>query len=614
MTLTTVACSGDVANGAYLDGDTVFNDFEHKNEPPQLTRVGPNTSLITLTMGGNNVGFAGEASNCVSADLNGDSAACVGQDNTILNRLGYITDAGKASDGTFTGDHGAISATGLTLSQLVKRSDQLNGQSCPQTSCFPAKQGNLHDALVLLFRALQAHAPGARIMVLGYPRFFPAGGTGSDCEHFTQIDQSWINDRIQLLNSITADAASESGVAQYVNVYNSLAGHELCTGTPNFAVDPTTYAVAPCTGAWINGIDLIHGFFGSPELLHPNPCGHQSEGQLTAAAYKAGDPSIVDQYSLPGAGSTHTTSINVPAGTRRLTVTSKWAFGSVGWTLTDPQGNTDCNAQLTTYCPAQAGPVYSVWTVWNPPAGQWTLAASNQTAGDTGYLPATVSVSYDQITALPPAGVVQPTSESCTVHKLFTDCTASLIAAVAKQATGRVTGFNWFDNTGAAIGSGPAVTVSGSVPFNVILKTLAANGQYRYTSFTVKCFVCGSSRAGTASLSKDIAPNRTTLRIGTLLKENGYSMPFTARSPGRLTIRWYATPARMSTGATRPLLVATGATNFSQPGAGQIKMTLTGRGRQRLKHAGHVALTAAGTFAPSGQRHITSFRRFTLSR
>jgi hypothetical protein len=489
MALTMTACSGDVVNGAYLDGNTVYGDHEHTDttpqggsEPPQVNSLGPDVSLITLTMGGNNLGFAGLATQCVISEFFSLTANCVGQDNTILGRLGYDTSAGNRRDGTFKPFRGKIVPGNRSLAQMVKFSDKLTGQGCAQTSCFPPDgTGDLHDALVLLYRDLKQHAPGARILVLGYPHFFPTGGSGSDCEHFSQFDQVWINDRIQLIDNIISDAVGESGVAEYVDTYNkALAGHEECTGTPDFRVDPVTHQVGPCTGAWINGIDVIKAKEGTPEVLHPNPCGHQAEGQIVASAYNT--RSVYDSFSVPNAGD-HTTDINVPNGAQRVTISTSWRSGNLGWTLTDPLGNK--------YAPAQSGSVFQVWTQWAPPAGVWTLKATNQTLGDTGVVNAAVSVSYGSIPSLPPAGVVLMLSESCNIHILFTDCTADVGGFVSKDVTSKVQQFEWFDQSGNSIGTGNTVTVHGSAPFYVILKTLGAGGTYRLTSFKVTCAVSG---------------------------------------------------------------------------------------------------------------------------
>lgn len=82
-------------------------------------------------------------------------------------------------------------------------------------------------------------------------------------------------------------------------------------------------------------------------------------------------------------------------------------------------------------------------------------------------------------------------SESCNIHILFTDCTANLGGFVAKAVTSKVQQFQWFDQSGTPIGTGNTMTVQGSVPFYVILKTLGAGGTYRLTSFKVTCAVSG---------------------------------------------------------------------------------------------------------------------------
>ena len=487
VTLNPVACSGGVVNNAYLDGNTVFGDQEHSGESPQLDWLGTGTSLVTLTMGGNNLGFAGIAATCVSATVQfSDSTPCVAQDQTGLNRLGYNTDPGTTQDGSFNLHQQPLTATGLNDQQLLALADHLNGQgACEQAHCFPPTppnkgQGNLHDDLVLLFRAIKARAPGARILVLGYPRWFSTAPTDSNCEHFTPFDQTWLNDRIRLADSLISDAVSESGVAEYVDVYTVLSGHELCTGTSDYQVDPSTYTVSGCAdpGAWLNGVNLVNGFFGSPELMHPKPCAHLAEGQLAADAYSFGDPNTADQYSL-GPGAAHTTNdISVPSGTHRLDVSAKWRWGNETFTLTDPHGNTYCNPTLgqTAYCPVQTGSVYSVWTIWNPPAGVWKLTATNQTSGDSGAIPTTVAYGTDNLPSLPPAGVVSIKSRVCSPDGI---CTYQLTATVAKKLAGTVKGYSWFDDTGKIpLGTGATITLN-KLP--VILKTTGIAGGYRLT-------------------------------------------------------------------------------------------------------------------------------------
>jgi hypothetical protein len=107
------------------------------------------------------------------------------------------------------------------LTALAERSDGLD----------------LHDRLVMLLRTIGVLAPAAKVLVLGYTRWFPVGSTGHSTEHFSPFEQNWINDRIALVDGVIRDAAVESGVAQYVDVYDALDGHELSGTTPSWPVD-----------------------------------------------------------------------------------------------------------------------------------------------------------------------------------------------------------------------------------------------------------------------------------------------------------------------------------------------------------------------------------------
>ena len=466
MTLNLVACSGDVVQDAYTAAGLFHHDHLHTGEVAQIGALGPKVSLITLTFGGNNVGFADIAKSCVTATNDYD---CVSQDNSVLNSLGYTTKAGNPKDGDFKPrEYVGIQQTpgNISLAGQVNTTDRLisTNMTCDNPGC------DLHDALVLLYRVLKADAPGARILVLGYPHFFPTGGTGNTCEHFSNFEQQWVNDRIGVVDQIIKDAALESGVAQYVDVYNALAGHEECTGDPNFSVDPNTDQVGPCTGRWINGIDLVAGLLGSPENLHPNPCGHQAEGQTAASAYKS--PQLVDTFSI-GPNAAHSTALNVSPSEDRLNVTAQWLSGSAALRLTDPSGNV--------YSPIQQGPVYAIWDVPHPPAGTWTLTVTNQTAGDLGVMQGSVSVSSPSIPVLPPAGQIIEISDSCLIT-----CTATFRAVVSPADRSSVASYSWFDDkANQQQSSGPngdtMTMTSFANQFRIILRTTGTGGQTRYT-------------------------------------------------------------------------------------------------------------------------------------
>ena len=486
MTLRFAACSGAVVQDAFTSFGQFHSDSSHQGEGPQLGTLRTpadrfKTSLVTLTFGGNNLDFPGIALHCV---ISTDDYGCVNQDGEIVAGLGYNTTAGSSKDGTFSSTV-TVRQPVSTIADFAKKVSTLIGtaKTCLHSGC------NLHDALVLLYRAIRTDAPGARILVLGYPHFFPPGGTGNTCVHFGSLDQQLVNDRVNLVDAVIKDAAAESGVAQYVDTYNALPGHEECTGDPSYSVNPSTYQVSGCSspGQWINGISIIGGIFGTPENLHPNPCGNLAEGQIAARGYNSPpqpDPAGIassDTFSLTP-GQAQATTLTVPSGLARLSITANWPHGVVAFTLTDPAG--------ASYQPVQTGPVYTTFDLNRPVSGTWKLTATNTTTGDTGTINGSLIVSEPSIPLLPPAGQVRVVNYSCG----FIGSTATLSVGVNPTADRRVAQYQWFDDNGQPqTASGPkddTISMSSSKnQYRVIVLTTGTNGQHRFTTatLTVQC-------------------------------------------------------------------------------------------------------------------------------
>jgi hypothetical protein len=176
---------------------------------------------------------------------------------------------------------------------------------------------DLYQRLVVLYRTIHRLAPNAKTYVLGYPRFFPPIAPGTEPtdvphgEHFSSQEVFWINERIRLADEVIHAAVAASGVAQYVDVYDALNSHELGTGDPNFVVNGTGDVI--CNGgAYINGVPLAAGVVdmkilsrdGSPEAVHPNPCGHQAFASILANTLSSSNypSSSFTPPNLPPAG------------------------------------------------------------------------------------------------------------------------------------------------------------------------------------------------------------------------------------------------------------------------------------------------------------------------
>ncbi|NUW39852.1 SGNH/GDSL hydrolase family protein [Nonomuraea rhodomycinica] len=171
------ACSG-ATTGQLLRG-------QH-GQRPQVARVDRSTSLVTVTIGGNDAGFARVLTACI-VKLPW-SSACVDQDAEVARRV----------DGLRSSLHGVL-------------------------------------------RELRSRAPQARIVVLGYPRPFPAR-PADRVDNLGVEDQLWLNRVTRRLNDVMREVATGfdravaafggPGSVEFVDAYDAFDGHEAGTAQP----------------------------------------------------------------------------------------------------------------------------------------------------------------------------------------------------------------------------------------------------------------------------------------------------------------------------------------------------------------------------------------------
>jgi lysophospholipase L1-like esterase len=183
-----VACSG-----AETSNVTGTGQYGEKAQLAAL-KVAPGkvVKLVTLTLGGNDAGFAAAVGQCVEAALFGSSC------------------------------HGKV------------------------TWAIPT--ATLKARLVAVYAAVHAAAPQARVMVLGYPRLFTATPkAGAPCNVAT-VDAKAFSKAEDTLNATIASAVKKADAlvgkrfAGYVDDGKVFAGHELCAG--------------PAKASYLNGLEL----------------------------------------------------------------------------------------------------------------------------------------------------------------------------------------------------------------------------------------------------------------------------------------------------------------------------------------------------------------------
>jgi lysophospholipase L1-like esterase len=115
---------------------------------------------------------------------------------------------------------------------------------------------NLPGKLASLYTQIASAAPFAEVVVLGYPRFYDLA---HDCFGLSQTKRAKIDEGIDVLDGITANAATAAGFT-FADVRTEFAGHEICD-----------------SNRWLHSVN----FFDIDESYHPTADG-QSQAYLPA--------------------------------------------------------------------------------------------------------------------------------------------------------------------------------------------------------------------------------------------------------------------------------------------------------------------------------------------
>ncbi len=242
-----VACAGAVT-------DNLFSGFVSLPNAPymsfggQLSQLTDDTEVVTLTIGGNDAGFAEVLGRCAQH----------------AHQTGY----GCSSDSSF------VNTVTARVHALAWRPSEHPGQSQPTVY---TSGGKLIHSYVEVLEAIQNAAPNASIYVTGYPRLF-----GDDTANWTADtsapggykcivhsgfpttvsigydDAMWMNGRVNAINGAIQAASVEVGPSvSYVPVSGFYGNGHCDSGIP-----------------FIKGVEL-DGFDPSPESFHPTITGMQ---------------------------------------------------------------------------------------------------------------------------------------------------------------------------------------------------------------------------------------------------------------------------------------------------------------------------------------------------
>jgi lysophospholipase L1-like esterase len=150
---------------------------------PQFDALDPDTALVTIGIGGNDVRLVEAVFTCV--------------------QLGLLAPIGSACRSRFGNPDGG--------DRIV---DQI-GAAAPKIAA--ALQG------------VHARAPQARVLIVGYPAFLPRGGRG--CYPLVPLssdDLLYLDEMLRRTNAMLAEQAAAND-AEYVDTYDDSVGHDMCT-------------------------------------------------------------------------------------------------------------------------------------------------------------------------------------------------------------------------------------------------------------------------------------------------------------------------------------------------------------------------------------------------
>ncbi|MEU1489093.1 SGNH/GDSL hydrolase family protein [Streptomyces sp. NPDC005776] len=180
---TDVTCAG---------ADTTHMAGSQESVPPQLDALGPDTTLVTLGVGGNDLDLTGVITRCVL--------------------VAYLSPYGSPCKHSFT----------------LFGTDEIGSRINSTAPKIDAVLNEIH-----------ARSPQARVLLVGYPSLLPDDGTA--CRQTIPLavgDFPWVRDKEKYLNTMLAQRAG----ADYVDTYGPSVGHDACKAAGDRWIEPADSA------------------------------------------------------------------------------------------------------------------------------------------------------------------------------------------------------------------------------------------------------------------------------------------------------------------------------------------------------------------------------------
>jgi lysophospholipase L1-like esterase len=174
-------------SGARTDHMTAAQNVSPGPNPPQLDSLSADTELVTLSIGGNDIGFSDLALDCVSALPFGSPCR----------------------------------------DRYTRGGDQIS-----------ARIAATAPKVAAVLQGIHARSPLAKVLVVNYSAIFPHSGNGCwPRMPVTPADVRWLREKQVQLNAMLATQATANG-ATIVDVYGASVGRDACAGSGTRWVEP----------------------------------------------------------------------------------------------------------------------------------------------------------------------------------------------------------------------------------------------------------------------------------------------------------------------------------------------------------------------------------------
>jgi len=403
-------------------------------ESPQLNELsGPTPTLVTVGVGGNDIGFDTIAIACTSV-----SEPIFGEQNTPSDTSpGYQADC----------------PTYFEKTSKLQPDKLINGLTTGNTNA----QDNVSYSVKTLYHDIRTNAPLSRVFVIGYPNPLPdPGAVTGDCQAdvlrengsnaglalynaqflINQTNLNWMEKIFARLNSTIQTNALNAGF-YFVDNSLTLTGHDICGNGKDH---------------WVHGVVLQNQNNNPSEWsFHPNGKGQSAIANEVANAI-AGPPAGGFVAKIAPGGFVQQF-ISVSPGEYRLIVQVAWPGSDVQLGLVSPSGVVYDRTSSAAGVIHQLQSNSESLSIPNPEPGQWTVRLYGANVAPAGEQVRVDASQIAQSAFAPVAHIMSSADRGVAPASLQFDGSTSTAYNGAS-----VSSYSWDFGDGTAPVSGPSPT------------------------------------------------------------------------------------------------------------------------------------------------------------